>query len=144
MKAVNSELILRKLEALRNCLHRIKKKKPNNLEVFLHDLDLQDIIVLNLERAVQMSADIASHVLSVLENRSPETMAEGFNALYHNKILNRDLALRMVKAAGFRNTAVHNYQSLNFPIVYSILEKHLSDFDDFALAIHTWLKTSNK
>ena len=35
----------------------------------------------------------------------------------------------------FRNIAVHDYTSLNLAIVVSIVEKHLTDFTDFAAVL---------
>ena len=40
-----------------------------------------------------------------------------------------DALKRMV---GFRNIAVHDYQTLHLPIVVSIIEKHLADFLRFS------------
>jgi uncharacterized protein YutE (UPF0331/DUF86 family) len=45
-----------------------------------------------------------------------------------------DLALRMKKAVGFRNIAVHAYHEINWAMVYSIITKRLSDFVEFAKA----------
>ena len=36
---------------------------------------------------------------------------------------------------GFRNIAVHDYQSLELEILQAILEKHINDFKDFTKLI---------
>ena len=38
-------------------------------------------------------------------------------------------------AVGFRNIAVHNYETINWHIVHSIVKKHLADFLEFAKAV---------
>ena len=43
-----------KLDALARCLARIESKSPFTLERLRSDADLQDIISVNLERAIQM------------------------------------------------------------------------------------------
>lgn len=41
----------------------------------------------------------------------------------------------MAKAAGFRNIAVHEYESIDWNIVFSIISSRLDDFRDFAQAL---------
>ncbi len=36
---------------------------------------------------------------------------------------------------GFRNTAMHDYQSLQLPIVVAILQRHLDDFPRYSQAL---------
>jgi uncharacterized protein YutE (UPF0331/DUF86 family) len=45
------------------------------------------------------------------------------------------LANRLRKAVGFRNIAVHSYQSINWDIVHAIATDHLEDFEEFARAV---------
>jgi uncharacterized protein YutE (UPF0331/DUF86 family) len=40
--------------------------------------------------------------------------------------------LNLKKSVGFRNIAVHNYDAINWQIVYSIVKNHLVDFSTFA------------
>ena len=76
---MDKRIILYKLESLDRCIERLKSKKPSDIETFRTDHDLQDIIVLNLERAVQMCVDIASYIIAELEVRAPMTMSESFS-----------------------------------------------------------------
>lgn len=60
-----------KLESLRRCIKRIEDKKPASVNLLRQDQDLQDILVLNLTRAVQLSVDIGSHIISGKEEVAP-------------------------------------------------------------------------
>jgi uncharacterized protein YutE (UPF0331/DUF86 family) len=40
---------------------------------------------------------------------------------------------------GFRNLAVHNYDAINWHIVFSIVHEHLADFSSFAKVAMTRL-----
>ena len=62
-------------------------------------------------------------------------MAQTFEALKKTGCLDAATAERMVKAVGFRNTAVHAYQEIDWDIVYRIITEHLDDFRDFARQI---------
>jgi len=51
-------VIEQKLESLRRSLRRVKEKCPENVEALVEDYDAQDILALNLTRAVQICVDI--------------------------------------------------------------------------------------
>jgi uncharacterized protein YutE (UPF0331/DUF86 family) len=128
---MDKDIILKKLESLRRCLQRVQDKTPASAERLIEDYDLQDIIALNLERAIQTCVDIGLHIISDLEIPVPETMAQTFESLGNAKYLDAATAERMAKSVGFRNTAVHAYQDIDWNIVYSIITEHLDDFRDF-------------
>ena len=61
---MDKTIIVEKLESLRRCARRIEEKRPASVEDLKTDPDLQDIISLNLTRAVQVAVDIATHILA--------------------------------------------------------------------------------
>ena len=132
---MDKDVLLNKLESLRRCIARVQEKTPASSSLLKTDYDLQDIIVLNLERAVQTCVDIGLHIASELEIPVPNTMAETFKSLNRAGVLTDLTAERMAKAVGFRNTAVHAYQEVDWEIVYRIITEHLVDFRDFSRQI---------
>lgn len=137
------ELIVeRKLDSLYRCINRINEKCPANAKALSADIDLQDVIVLNLSRAVQLCVDLALHILSDTDSTPPNTMGETFELLSDQKIINVELAQRLKKSVGFRNLAVHNYDALNWDIVYAVATKHLDDFKKLAEALALLLDKS--
>ncbi|MBR1403717.1 MAG: DUF86 domain-containing protein [Treponema sp.] len=129
---MDTDVLNNKLESLAKCVKRIESKMPQNLEQLENDIDMQDIIVVNLERAVQICVDIASHILLDYEQTAVQSMAENFTALAKHSVIPAELAESLAHAVGFRNIAVHQYQSLNWAVVYSIITKNLTDFRSFA------------
>lgn len=132
---MDREVVEQKLESLRRCLWRIQTKCPEDAATLVADIDLQDIISLNLSRAVQISVDIGAHLIAGMEVPPPDTMGQTFDLLAQAGVLNNELASRLRKAVGFRNIAVHNYESINWEIVYSIVKYHLADFSEFAKVV---------
>ncbi len=131
---MDRDLIAAKLEQLRYCVERLRSKCPRDPEPLEHDPDLQDIVAMNLARAVQVAVDIALHLLA---GRSgvPGTMGEAFEALAREGVLDGDLASRMRRAVGFRNIAVHAYERIDWGIVARICTEHLGDFEEYARAV---------
>ncbi|MBB3104140.1 type VII toxin-antitoxin system HepT family RNase toxin [Azomonas macrocytogenes] len=128
-------IIEKKLDSLQRCLERIRSKAPLDVASLIRDLDLQDVLVLNLTRAVQLCVDIAVHILTERRQPPPETMGRAFELLAQENLLDPALAQRLKKSVGFRNLAVHNYEAINWAIVHSIATRNLKDFDDFARSV---------
>lgn len=101
-------IVERKLDALRHCLVRVRDKCPDDATTLANDPDLQDIVVLNLSRAVHLCVDLALHALADLDQPPPDTMGQAYDRLAAARYLDAGLALRLRKAVGFRNLAVHN------------------------------------
>jgi uncharacterized protein YutE (UPF0331/DUF86 family) len=72
---MDEDLILGKLESLSRCLARIEEKTPATAEELKADFDRQDIISVNLERAVQACVDVGMHVISQRNLLLPDSMA---------------------------------------------------------------------
>jgi uncharacterized protein YutE (UPF0331/DUF86 family) len=132
---MDREIVEQKLESLRRCLSRIELKCPADSATLVIDVDLQDIISLNLSRAVQISVDIGAHLIARLDVPVPETMGQTFDLLAKAGVINQELASNLKKSVGFRNIAVHNYESINWEIVHNIVRYHLHDFAEFAKAV---------
>lgn len=137
---MDPEIVKAKLESLIRCISRIEGRRPESPGALAEDLDSQDIITLNLERAVQLCVDIGSHILLDYDMPSPDSMAGVFKTLGKAGVIDTDLANRMARAAGFRNIAVHQYEAIDWDIVFSIVSYRLDDFRAFAAAIMGKLK----
>jgi len=125
-------ILAEKLESLRRCISRVDEKKPPQVELLIDNPDIQDILVLNLTRAVQLCVDIGSHMISDSNETAPNTMGDVFETLQKLDVISAKTCQQMKKAVGFRNVAIHNYAAINWKIVYAICEKSLDDFRAFA------------
>ena len=129
---MDREVIEHKLESLRRCLQRVTEKCPSNSDKLNRDPDLQDIITLNLSRAVQLCVDLGAHLIADLEVPPPDTMGQTFDLLAQADVISEHLAKHLKQAVGFRNIAVHHYEEIDWVIVHNLALNHLSVFSDFA------------
>jgi uncharacterized protein YutE (UPF0331/DUF86 family) len=136
---MDPEIVAAKLESLARCFSRIEAKRPASRAALAADIDTQDIIVVNIERAVQLCVDIGAHILADFDGPSPATMADIFRRLSEERVLEDGLAQRLVKAVGFRNVAVHQYRELDWDIVFFIASEGFEDFRLFAKAIASFI-----
>lgn len=118
-----------KVESLRRCVARIEHARPSTADELLENADAQDLLTLNIERAVQMAVDTASHVLAGMEIPAP----------HRQGMLDEPCRDKMIKAVGFRNIAVHAYRDIDWNIVYSIATDGPADFREYVRQITTYL-----
>lgn len=136
---MDRELIEEKIESLRRCVRRIEAKRVATVDELEDDWDTQDILSVNLTRAVQLCVDLAAHLVAQTDRPSPETMAEAFDHLQEMGVLEASLARRLKGAVGFRNVAIHAYRSIDWAIVHSITHERLDDFRQFAGSVLAFL-----
>ena len=129
------DVLLNKAAIIERCLHRISEEYQgyeNALETHYTKLDS---IILNLLRACEASIDAAMHIVRIRKLGIPQQSRDAFKLLNDHGLLDDRLNKQMQAMIGFRNIAVHNYQKMSLPILQSILENHLTDFQDFARLI---------
>lgn len=135
-------ILAEKIESLRCYIQRIEAKKPDNINLLIQNLDLQDILVINLTRAVQLCVDIGSHIISTANKPSLQTMGEVFTTLHELGAITSESCEQLEKAIGFRNIAVHHYEAINWEIVYAICQNSVQDFRRFAQEISRYATLS--
>jgi len=137
------DIVIAKADAIQRCLKRIKdvtRLKPDSLD----DLNNQDIFILNLQRAVQSAIDLATHIIASDGLGVSDTVKGNFMLLEKAGIIGSRLSKKMQAMAGFRNIAIHDYQTIKIEILKSILVKNLKDLEDFYTKILLNFKLAKK
>ena len=130
---VDRDLVLAKVDTLARCLSRIDEaRRPGR---GLVPMDVQDITVLNLQRAVQATIDLAAHVVASEALGLPDSLGASFSLLEQAGLLDAALAERMRRMTGFRNVSVHEYRRLNPAILGAIVRDRLGDLREFVRTI---------
>jgi len=137
---MDREVIEQKIESLRRCLQRISEKCPSDPDKLIQDPDLQDIVTLNLTRAIQLCVDLGAHLIADLNVPPPNTMGQTFDALTLASVIPERLGQQLKRAVGFRNIAVHHYEEIDWTIVHRIAQHHLREFTEFAGIVTARLK----
>ncbi len=132
------DVIYNKIASIERCINRINEVyegNPQNLD----DYTKQDSIILNIQRACECSIDLAMHIVSEKKLGIPQNSRDAFEVLEANKVIEKVLANKMKSMVGFRNIAVHNYESVNMKVVQMIIENHLGDFEEYIESISKYI-----
>lgn len=129
-----SDVALAKLATIRRCLQRIRTITGGDA-TRVRDADVQDIVVLNLQRAIQAAIDLAAHLISRRQWGLPDSLKAHFTILQRERIIDADLGARLEAMVGFRNIAVHDYEAIDVRILERIVSERLGDLEAFAAAL---------
>ena len=123
---MRDDVIINKIETIKRCIKRIEEEysnTPSNLENYTK----QDSIILNLQRMCEATLDLGLHYIKMKRLEIPQTSKQIFEILEKNGLIDKKISINLQGMVGFRNIAVHDYQSLNIEILQKIIEKHLGD-----------------
>ena len=126
----DKDIIYEKAGNIQRCLNRIQETTNLKTES-LDNIDIQDIFVLNLQRAIQSAIDLAAHLISSEGWGLPRTLRENFDILVQKKILPKELGENLKRMVGFRNIAIHDYSRIGVEILKNILDHRLKDLEEF-------------
>ncbi len=99
---------------------------------FATNFTRQDAAILNIQRACEAALDMGHHIIRRENLGIPQSSRDVFALLADAHWLTPEVADSMKRMVGFRNIAVHEYQTLQLPITVNIIKSHLDDFLAYA------------
>jgi uncharacterized protein YutE (UPF0331/DUF86 family) len=88
-----------------------------------------------LQLAIQAMLDISHHIVADRNLALPADSKSLFDTLAREKVISRQLAVKLASMAGFRNVLVHEYLEIDRRRVYRALKTELRDFESFIRAV---------
>jgi uncharacterized protein YutE (UPF0331/DUF86 family) len=136
---VTRDVALGKLATIERCLQRIRTVTGGDADR-VDDIDVEEIVVLNLQRAIQASIDLAAHLISGKGWGLPDSLKAHFQILADQKVISPGLASHLRAMTGFRNIAVHDYERLDRNVLKGILRERLGDLAAFASEVKAFAR----
>ncbi|MDI6793903.1 MAG: DUF86 domain-containing protein [bacterium] len=132
-----NDIILERLTFLRNEVDYLKHER-DRLRLFKDYVDnvrLKRAVERSLQISVEACLDIGRRIIAVKGFRYPEDNKDVFQVLSAEGIISSEVLPALTDMARFRNLIVHDYARIDDARVYSILKKHLTNFDTFARSV---------
>lgn len=129
------DVLLNKATTIERCVARAREEYDRNPDTFDRDFTRQDAAILNIQRACEAALDIGHHLIRRDGLGLPQSARDVFRLLASAGRIDADLADSLMRMVGFRNIAVHDYQTLHLPMTIKVITKHLGDFLRFSESI---------
>ena len=128
-----NEVILNKKVSIERCIQQVQTYYALDTGLpFETDYLKQDAIAMNLQRACELTIDIANYLIKTKKLGLPQDSRDSFALLQRAGLITVEQMKVLQGMVGFRNTLVHQYQKLNLQIMVDVIEHRLGDFLDFA------------
>jgi uncharacterized protein YutE (UPF0331/DUF86 family) len=131
------DVLINKAAAIERCVRRAREEYEKDPASFATDFTRQDAAILNIQRACEAALDMGQHLIRRERLGVPQSARDVFELLCRGGWLEASLLTTMKNMVGFRNIAVHEYQTLQMPITIAIITQHLDDFVRFSAFILT-------
>jgi uncharacterized protein YutE (UPF0331/DUF86 family) len=122
------DVLLNKAATIERCVARAREEYLRDPRSFETDYTRQDAAILNIQRACEAALDMGQHLIRRERLGIPQSARDVFALLARAGWIEPGLADSLKRMVGFRNIAVHDYQTLQLPITISVITRHLDDF----------------
>lgn len=129
------DVLINKAATIERCVTRAREEYHKEPATFASDYTRQDAAILNIQRACEAALDMGQHLIHRERLGVPQGARDVFDLLARGRWINKELAERLKPMVGFRNIAVHDYQTLQLPITVAIITHHLEELLDYAQCI---------
>ena len=129
------DVLINKAATIERCVLRAREEYFSEPATFATNFTRQDAAILNIQRACEAALDMGQHLIRRDRLGVPQSARDVFALLARAGRIEHVLAEGLQRMVGFRNIAVHDYQSLQLPITVAIIEKHLDEFLQYSKAL---------
>jgi uncharacterized protein YutE (UPF0331/DUF86 family) len=129
------DVLLNKAATIERCVARASEEYRKDPSTFAADFTRQDAAILNIQRACEACLDIGHAIIRRERLGIPQSARDVFALLARAGWIDDKLAEALQRMVGYRNIAVHDYQTLQLPITVAVIERHLGDFLAFSRAV---------
>lgn len=135
---VDRDLLAAKLAELHDRIQRVKANVPESAAALRANRNALDLVSFNLMLAVQVCADLASHLIADEGWPAATSLAEGFARLEQFGVVDRETALALQRAVGLRNVVAYGYAGIDVERCFDAAQHGLGDLESFARQVSAW------
>lgn len=124
-------VIENKISSIKKYLKILQQFNKYSKTTIQHDIIIRGSLERYLYLAIQSTIDLAEAIISYKQYRKPSTFSEAFDILYEEHIITKTLTTKLIHMTGFRNIMAHDYEQIDYDIVYNVLHKNITDIKKF-------------
>jgi len=136
---VNRSLMGAKLGELQMRIDRVGALAKVSSVELAADNDALELVAFNLLLAVQLCADVASHVIADSGWPSARSLSDAFARLAQHAVISASTSTALMRAAGLRNVVAHGYAGLDVERLHAASTSGLTDLRAYASEVAAWV-----
>lgn len=129
----NLTVIEIKISNIQKYLGHLERYKQFSQQEIISDPDRQAALERYLYLAVQATIDLGEAIIAFKSFRRPGTYTEVFYILDEAGFVPKKLSEKLINMAKFRNVVAHDYEAVDFGIMYDALQNRLEDIKEFIM-----------
>lgn len=140
---INETFVRRKIALIQDEFSNLEKLSKYSFDEIVSDFIKQAALERILEKIIMRAIDINQHIIAELSNKdtiAPKDYKETFLRLVNFKIYPADFAEQIGKSVGARNVLVHDYDKVDYSIIYSSVKDCLKDYHQYCQYILDFLE----
>lgn len=135
---VRADVVAAKLAELADRVARVRAHRKGDADALAADRDALELVAFNLMLAVQVCADLASHVISDEKWPAPKNVGQSFAILRDHGVIDPSTAAALARAVGLRNVVAHGYAGIDPALAHAASTTGLDDLDSYARQVAAW------
>ncbi len=124
-----------KISHIQKYLQLLERYKKFSQEQIEQNQDLKGAVERYLYLGTQAALDLGEAIIAFKDFRRPGTYTEVFYILSEQEFIRKELSEKLVNMTKFRNVIAHDYEKVDFGIVYDALQNRLADIEKFIKAV---------
>jgi uncharacterized protein YutE (UPF0331/DUF86 family) len=137
---VDINVVSERLKQLSLRIAKVRALCPAGLEGLVGDA--LDLVSFNLLLAVQISVDLATHLISDESWEPAATNREAFERLEEHGVISHEVVRALRQAIGLRNIVAHGYGGIDPAQIHAAATTGLPDLERFAAELSAWVSRS--
>lgn len=125
------EFLENRISLVRKYLRTLDKYADTTVDELLVNEERRGAVERYLYLAIQSTIDLAEVLIAKNRFRKAQSLAESFDILAEEDLIDRELAERLVRMVGFRNILSHGYHKIDYDIVSAVLRSGPADIRMF-------------
>lgn len=139
---IDAKLITRKLNLIIKDLGELETYGCMTLDAYLASPVNEAAVERYLERVIGRMIDVNYHLITELGHAPPAEYHASFTELARLRVLPREFAAAIARAAGLRNRIVHEYDALDERKVFEAVKDVLRDVPRYVEHVHGFVQAS--
>lgn len=124
-----------KISHIQKYLKLLSRYKGFSQKEIEENPDLKGAVERYLYLAAQATLDLGEAIIAFKEFRRPGTYTDVFYILQEENFISKSLSEKLVNMTKFRNVIAHDYEKVDFGIVYDALKNRLVDIENLLKSV---------